>query len=108
MPNVTLAAGDYFVVCASTTNTVNCDLAVTPLQDPIQNGAPDAMALRVGTTILDTVSYEGKTGAPYTEGSGVGLVDTAANALESISRCPDGTDTNTNNVDLQLDREHPA
>ena len=34
----------------------------------------------MGTTIIDTVSYEGNTGAPYTEGSGVGLVDTGGRA----------------------------
>jgi len=28
-----------------------------------------------GTTILDAVSYEGDTGAPFTEGSGAGLTD---------------------------------
>ncbi len=28
-----------------------------------------------GTTILAAVSYEGDTGAPFTEGSGVGLTD---------------------------------
>ena len=102
LPNVSLAAGDYFVVCANATNTANCDLDVTPDTDLIQNGAPDAVALVASSTIIDTVSYEGNTGAPYTEGSGVGLVDTAAGALESISRCPDGTDTNVNNADFQL------
>ena len=102
LPNVVLAAGDYYVVCANGANTPNCDLDITPDTNLIQNGSPDAVALRVGTTILDTVSYEGNTGAPYTEGSGVGLEDAGAGALESISRCPDGTDTNTNNVDLQL------
>ncbi|MFN2197635.1 MAG: ExeM/NucH family extracellular endonuclease, partial [Anaerolineales bacterium] len=48
--------------------------------------------------LVDTVSYEGDTGAPYTEGSGDGLADPGADG--SIGRCPDGEDTNHNNVDL--------
>ncbi len=49
------------------------------------------MALWFDGTLIDAVSYEGDTGAPYTEGSGDGLVDSGDG---SISRCPDGTDTN--------------
>ncbi len=102
LPAVSLAAGDYFVVCANTANVANCDLDVTPDTDLIQNGAPDAVGLRFNGNLIDAVSYEGNTGAPYTEGSGTGLVDTAASATEGISRCPDGSDTNVNNVDLLL------
>jgi predicted extracellular nuclease len=98
----TLAAGGYYVICANAANTANCDLDHDTNTDLIQNGAPDAAAVRRGTTLVDTVSYEGNTGAPYTEGSGVGLVDNAANANEGISRCPDGTDTDQNNVDFVL------
>jgi predicted extracellular nuclease len=101
LPATMLAAGDYFVVCANNTTVANCDLDVTPDTDLVQNGAPDAVGLLFGTTLIDAVSYEGDTGAPYTEGSGIGLVDTAA-AGESISRCPDGTDTDQNNVDFVL------
>jgi len=68
----------------------------------IQNGAPDAVALYFGSTLIDVVSYEGDTVAPFTEGSGVGLVDDAASATEGISRCADGSDTNQNNVDFSL------
>ena len=109
LPNVSLAAGDYYVVCANNATVANCDLDTTPETNLIQNGAPDAVALRFNTTIIDTVSYAGNTGAPYTEGSGVGLVDTAAAAvIESISRCPDGTDTNQNNVDFSLRTSTPG
>src|SRR6185503_612708 len=73
-----------------------------PDTDLIQNGAPDAVALRFGTTIVDTVSYEGDTGAPYTEGSGAGLLDDPAFTGAGISRCPDGADTNQNNVDFSF------
>ena len=101
LPAVTLPAGEYFVVCGDAANVPNCDLDVSPNTNLIQNGAPDAVGLRFNGTLVDAVSYEGDTGAPYTEGSGVGLVDTAI-AAESIARCPDGVDTQQNNVDFQL------
>jgi predicted extracellular nuclease len=100
LPSVSLPAGGYFVVCANAANTVNCNLDVTTNTDLIQNGAPDAVALVLGTTIVDAVSYEGNTGAPYTEGSGSGLEDNPATAFLGLSRFPDGGDTNQNNIDL--------
>lgn len=101
LPAVDLADGDYFVVCADAATTFNCDLDVSPNTDLIQNGAPDAVGLRDGAgALVDTVSYEGDTGAPYTEGSGVGLVDDPAVANFGLSRFPDGVDTDVNNVDL--------
>src|SRR5918999_1637394 len=100
LPPVSLAAGDYFVVCANATTTANCDLAVAPDTNLVQNGAPDAVGVRDGSALVDTVSYEGDTGAPYTEGSGAGLEDNADTADKGVSRCPDGTDTDQNNADL--------
>jgi predicted extracellular nuclease len=102
LPAFSLAAGDYYVVCANTATVANCDLDVTPNTDLIQNGAPDAVALVQGSTVIDTVSYEGNSGAPYTEGSGTGLVDNPDAGALSISRCPDGSDTDQNNVDFAL------
>ncbi len=108
LPAVSLAPGDYFVVCANAANTIGCDLDVTPDTNLIQNGSPDAVALTAGGTIVDTVSYEGDTGAPYTEGSGAGLEDDSSggsggpNENKSISRLPDGVDTDQNNVDFSL------
>jgi len=99
LPAISLAAGDYYVVCANAATVANCDLDSTPETDFIQNGAPDAVALMLGIDIVDTVSYEGDTSGSYTEGSGVGLVDTAS-GVTSISRCSDGTDTDQNNIDL--------
>ena len=101
LPSVALAAGDYFVVCANAATVANCDLDDSPDSNFLQNGAPDAVALRDGANVVDTVSYEGDTAAPYTEGSGTGLEDDSA-ASGSISRCPDGADTDQNNVDLRF------
>ncbi|MFV2041588.1 MAG: hypothetical protein ACC644_06325, partial [Candidatus Hydrothermarchaeales archaeon] len=102
LPNVDLGAGDYYVVCGNSANVANCDLDVLPDTGLIQNGAPDAAALLYKTEILDTVSYEGDTGARYTEGSGSGLSDSSTLADKGISRCPDGVDTDQNNVDFIL------
>jgi hypothetical protein len=101
LPTVDLPDDDYFVVCSNTATTFNCDLDVSPDTNLIQDGAPDAVALRAPTGALaDTVSYEGDTGAPYTEGSGVGLEDLISLDYYGISRYPNGIDTDVNNVDL--------
>lgn len=101
LPNVNLASGDYFVICANNSTTPNCDLQVSPSTNLVQNGGPDAVAIKFnGTTIIDAVSYEGNTAAPYTEGSGVGLEDIGGEVAMGISRFPDGTDTDMNNQDF--------
>lgn len=102
LPAVNLGGGQFFVVCGDAAAVANCDFDVSPNTDLIQNGAPDAVAIvfTSGDFIIDTVSYEGDTGAPYTEGSGVGLVDDPALINNGISRFPNGTDTDVNNVDL--------
>jgi predicted extracellular nuclease len=101
LPGVALAAGEHYVVCANASSTANCDLDVLPDTNLIQNGSPDAIGLRLGSTLVDALSYEGNSGAPYTEGSGVGLEDTAATG-EGLSRCPDGSDTDQGTVDFAL------
>jgi predicted extracellular nuclease len=102
LPALSLAAGDYFVVCGDAANVANCDLDVFPDSNLIQNGAPDAVGLRLNGELIDAVSYEGDTGAPYTEGSGIGLEDDPDVEMAGISRYPDGTDTDANNVDFSL------
>jgi hypothetical protein len=98
--NVMLAAADFYVVCADTAMVPFCDLDVTPDTDLIQDGAPDAVALTYLGNVIDTVSYDGSTSAPYTEGSGAGLVDNPATDFFSISRTTDGADSDQNNVDF--------
>jgi uncharacterized protein len=100
LPAVTLPAGDYFVVCANAATVTNCDLDDGPETNFIQNGDPDAIGLRNGSTLVDALSYEGNSGAPYTETSGVGLNDDADAGTNGLSRCPDGTDTDVNNADF--------
>jgi predicted extracellular nuclease len=99
LPAVSLAAGDWFVVCANSANTPNCDLDVTPDTNLIQNGMPDAVALVDGTTVIDAVSYEGSVAAPYVEGTGTTAADNN-DAFFGLARFPDGTDTNNNDADF--------
>ncbi|HSO01104.1 MAG TPA: lamin tail domain-containing protein, partial [Gaiellaceae bacterium] len=106
LPAVSLAAGDYYVVCANAATTANCDLDVAPDTNLIQNGAPDGLRLMLAGAAVDAVSYEGDT-AGATEGSGAGLEDTAAEG-QSISRCPDGADTDANNADFSLKASSPG
>jgi predicted extracellular nuclease len=95
-----LAPGAYLVVCGNAANVSDCDIDASPDNDLIQNGAPDAVALLDGAGFpVDVVSYEGDA-LPFVEGSGVGLLDDAAIPGKSISRCPNGGDTNQNNVDF--------
>lgn len=108
LPAFSLAAGDYYVICAQAANTANCDLDVTPNTDLVQNGAPDGIGLRLSGVLVDAVSYEGNTGAPYTESNGTGLIDTGGNAFQGIARFPDGVDSNVNNVDLSARCNSPG
>jgi uncharacterized protein len=107
LPSVMLPAGDHYVVCGNAANTANCDLDVLPDTDLIQNGPPDAIGLRQSGALIDALSYEGNSAPPYTEGSGEGLVDTAAGA-EGLSRCPDGADTDQNSADFLLRASTPG
>lgn len=99
LPSVDLLPGEFFVVCGDAAQVANCDLDVSPDSNLIQNGAPDAVALTSGGSIVDTVSYEGDT-AGFTEGNGTGLADDPNVDLAGISRFPDGADSDQNNVDL--------
>jgi len=97
LPPTTLAAGEYFVICADASATPNCDLDVI---SSIQNGSPDAVALWMNGAVVDAVSYEGSVVPPFVEGSGAGLEDVGGTAFSGISRFPDGIDTDLNNADL--------
>ena len=94
---------------ARTTRTVtNCDLDDAPNTDFIQNGAPDAIGLRIGSTLVDALSYEGNSGLPYTEGSGAGLEDDPNAGTNGLSRCPDGADTDFNSSDFAFAASTPG
>jgi predicted extracellular nuclease len=109
LPNLTLAAGAYFVVCANAALTPSCNLDVAPDSNLIQNGDPDGLRIMLGTTTVDALSYGGDT-VGATEGAGAAR-DTAAVApagAESLSRCADGSDSDRNNVDFSLRPSTPG
>ena len=105
LPNVNLAVGDYYVICSNPTTTANCDLDDGPDTDFIQNGSPDGVGLRESGVLIDAVSYEGNTGAPYTENTGTPVAtgsDSNTIGLIGLSRFPDGVDTDNNSVDVTI------
>lgn len=103
LPSRALVPGGYFVLCADKQNVPNCD---SDLLKSIQNGSPDAIALKLNNTIVDVLSYEGNAAAPYFEGDGSGLVDAGTggvggpNENMGLSRFPDGADTDVNKDDF--------
>jgi len=100
LPSVNLAAGGYFVICGDSNTVVNCDLKVAKSTDLIQNGSPDAIALLLNDILIDSLSYEGDTTAPYTEGSGSGLIDNPDYNFMGLSLWPNGITSNQNNLDF--------
>ena len=102
LPNVSLAAGDYYVICGDAANVPNCDLDVTPNTNLLENGAPDGVALVLAGTIVDSVSYEGNVAAPFTEDTGVDTSkeDRGTYGYDSLSRITDGNDSNNNDTDF--------
>jgi len=90
----TIAPGEYYVVCYGGNSEAYCDFSGGGTA--IQNG-PDAVAITFGLDTLDVVGYGGDVGeVPAFEGEPFGDV---ANEL-SLSRRPDGVDTDDNSVDF--------
>ena len=75
LPDVEPRGGRLLRRLREPATTANCDLDVAPDTDLIQNGDPDAIGLRNAGTLVDALSYEGNSAAPYTEGSGTGSDD---------------------------------
>lgn len=98
LPDIWLPAQDYFVVCFSE-DVPNCDLNRS---GSIQNGgtAPDGVLLTQNDVIVDALTYEG-TLPGITEGSGAILEDDGVERT-SLSRFPDGVDTQDNSRDFTL------
>jgi predicted outer membrane repeat protein len=102
LPSSSLPAGEFFVICGQTNAdlpAINCDLDATPDTDLIEDGDPDAIGLRVAGILVDAVSYEGDSGAPYVETAGTGA-DTPAEDFFGFSRITDGIDTDDNSADF--------
>lgn len=118
LPDVTLVAGDWFVVGSA--SVPNVDL-VDGTTNIYQNGAPDAIALVFTATgdpadeiLVDSVSYEGETtggpvnGGSWTEGAGGAPADDGTDDDVSIARYPDGVDTDMNADDFDVSCATPG
>jgi predicted extracellular nuclease len=90
----------YFVMCGDASLVTNCDYSFTTANSWFQNGAPDAVGLYENSVLLDSLSYEGDL-PPLTEGTILAISDNNTD-ITSISRIPDGLDSNDNLSDFQL------
>lgn len=89
------------MICGNNTTVPHCDLDDPDDVNLLENGSPDGVALFRSGELIDVLSYEGDNPAPYFEGSGSGLSDNATLYRGiSLSRYPDGVDTNQNNLDF--------
>ena len=107
LPNVSLAAGDYFVICGTGSTVPNCDFQSGPATNLIENGAPDGIRLATTSNVLiDQMSYEGN--MPTTEGTAPVDIDAATDPEQGLSRLPDGQDTNDNSADFSMHCTSPG
>lgn len=102
MAGADLAAGAYLVVAPSavTTPAGTLRVAFPGTSDQIQNGPPDGLAVMMGSTLIDALSYEGSITAVTLAGSTRSLVEmTPTTATDSntvvgtLARIPSGCDT---------------
>ncbi|GAQ91970.1 Ribonuclease T2 [Klebsormidium nitens] len=104
-----VASGAYFVICATSSTIAGCNLKVTPAAgcgvssgpciNLLFNTAGTGVRLKnSGGTTLDQMSY-GAVTSGLTEGSSAAPADSNS-AQGSVSRCPDGGDTNSNGNDF--------
>ncbi len=99
LPHSQIPVDGHYVICPTGATTPGCDLSAAI---SLQDDGPAAVAVRLAGILQDTVSYEGDTPPPYTEGTGVGLEDPGIEPNRSLARTPDGADTDQNASDLDL------
>jgi len=99
LPNVLIPADGYYLLCRANPQITNCDWIGA--FSSIQNGAPDAVGLRLDGILVDVLSYEGSVPG-YTEGAGLVTGDSNLTGGISVSRYPDGGDTDDNNTDFSV------
>jgi uncharacterized protein len=106
---ITLGPGQYYVICGDDTVVPGCQLDVSPNSDLIQNGSPDALSLLLNGTVVDSLSYEGDVPG-NTEGTGVSTANAENNNSPnlSLSRCPNGNDSNNNSLDFKTAAPTPG
>lgn len=116
-----LMPGQYMVVCSATVAPLLPDATpaiIFPLaSNNIQNGAPDGIAIvdTMRNTVLDALSYEGEITsavlngsnastftANLVEGGSATIAKDSDNVNGSVSRCPNGSDSNFASADWQF------
>lgn len=107
----TIAAGGYAVIAAGAV-TVGGGATVVPFAkevDNIQNGGTDGVRLTTvgGGLVIDALLYEvpaETSGAilAYAEGTGLAAGEDNLEPNKATARCPNGSDTNDNNVDFKI------
>jgi hypothetical protein len=96
--DVELKSGEYYVVCYGNNTAEYCNQTVA---SGVQNGAPDGVQLLFNGEVIDAISYEG-TLAGVAEGTGTSAADSNTEADVSLSRSPNGVDTDNNDNDFIL------
>lgn len=84
--------------------------AATDIVDGIadlQNG-PDSLQLQLGGVVVDAVAYGDFGAGDVAAGEGAPAPDTTTNGAESISRVPDGADTDDNATDFVVTSPTPG
>ncbi|MBL7985171.1 MAG: lamin tail domain-containing protein [Flavobacteriales bacterium] len=102
-----LEPGDYFVICGNSLNTPACDAVADVAINLVQNGPADAIQLELEDAVQDVLAYGGNV-TGYTEGTGTTAIDVNALDDRSLSRWPDGADTNNNDADFRLGCSTPG
>ena len=100
LPDVSLADGAYYVVCGDAANVESCDLDVTPDTDLLSDTTAGVRLLETAS-VIDSLSYEGDVSGA-TEGTGGAGTDTSGTGFLSLSRVPDGADSDENDDDFAL------
>ena len=85
-------------------NAIEKARAASMPKDNIERAITRGAGAGEGGEQYDAVSYEGNTGAPYTETAGATVAnsDSDSVAFIGLSRFADGVDTNDNSADLSL------
>ena len=102
-----LQPGDYFVICGNSLNTPECDAVADIAVNLVQNGPADAILLQLEDAAQDVLAYGGNV-TGYTEGTGTTAIDVNALDDRSLSRWPDGADTDNNDDDFRLGCSTPG
>lgn len=100
LPAVDLAAGGYFVICGRSLGCSQCNYLISPgnLTAWFQNG-PDGVILRnCSGAVIDQLCYEGSLST--CEGTPTSAVDLGTVLFATLSRFPDGMDTDNNDNDF--------